>query len=335
MDNSQFDKPFKNYNELIDLMKSRNIIIDNEDVAIDYLSRISYYHLINGYKNLYPMDDEGNFLYEVHFIEFLYLDNFEREINALFLKYILLIEKSLKSNISYLISEKYGINTDIFNDDIQSTNDYLCRDFYASAGNAVKRRNNILRKIKKDAKRMYTRGSCLSLNHYIVNHNHLPAWILVNALTFGNMIQWFKILKPEDKEYVCDKMINQMFINPEFKIEFISRGLDLLRSYRNGIAHGNKIFASSITGYLPQHAALDIANGRLTTDEYNTGLGKRDVYSVILTISRLLDLNNKQLFLQQTITLLEYYNNNVYANGQTLLQMLALPENFISRLKAI
>lgn len=50
---TQYDKPFLNYQELISLMESRNIIISDYDFAKRALSNISYYTLANGYKTFF------------------------------------------------------------------------------------------------------------------------------------------------------------------------------------------------------------------------------------------------------------------------------------------
>ena len=45
---NQYDKPFKTYEQLLELLESRNFIIDDKTFAIDVLKNISYYTLING-----------------------------------------------------------------------------------------------------------------------------------------------------------------------------------------------------------------------------------------------------------------------------------------------
>ena len=44
----QYDKPFKDYNELIDLLEKRNVEILDKNFAINCLQQFSYYSLING-----------------------------------------------------------------------------------------------------------------------------------------------------------------------------------------------------------------------------------------------------------------------------------------------
>ena len=46
-------KVFKTYEELIELLKSRGIVIDNPECAINILSSENYYSVINGYNDLF------------------------------------------------------------------------------------------------------------------------------------------------------------------------------------------------------------------------------------------------------------------------------------------
>ena len=63
-----YDKPFKDYDELIKIMESRNIIISDISFATECLSDISYYALVNGYKDLFPCN-EDKFIYPIQFEE--------------------------------------------------------------------------------------------------------------------------------------------------------------------------------------------------------------------------------------------------------------------------
>ena len=61
------DKPFKTYDEQVSILKSRNVYIKNEEIVKQCLTDISYYSLINGYKDLFDSDINGKFSYPVPF----------------------------------------------------------------------------------------------------------------------------------------------------------------------------------------------------------------------------------------------------------------------------
>ena len=91
-----YDKPFKTIDELLELLESRNVIVTDRDFARKCISDISYYSLINGYKDLYPIDKDDIFQVSVPFYEFYNLYRFDSLINNVIFKYIIFIEKSLK-----------------------------------------------------------------------------------------------------------------------------------------------------------------------------------------------------------------------------------------------
>ena len=65
-----YDKPFRTIDELLELLESRNVVITDRDFAKQCILDISYYSLINSYKDLYPIDKDDIFKVPVPFYEF-------------------------------------------------------------------------------------------------------------------------------------------------------------------------------------------------------------------------------------------------------------------------
>lgn len=108
-----YDKPFKTYTEMIDILQSRNIVISDKNFAEMALSNFSYYSLINGYKNTFlQMPGTDKFIEGTKFEELYTLHTIDVNLNNFLFKYILYIERSLKSKLSYLVSEQFGVYTD-------------------------------------------------------------------------------------------------------------------------------------------------------------------------------------------------------------------------------
>ena len=205
----EYDKPFKTYDELLNLLESRNVIITNKDFAKECLSELSYYDLINGYKSLYEIDNNNNFINPVSFYDFYFLHTFDTIINSIIFKYIIMIEKSLKTKIAYIISKNYGVHTDLSDKCRTKNSDYLHYSHYSNCN----KRDNILYSIKKTINESNNK----SIQHYLYNHNHLPCWILINAIAFGLSIKWYEILKSEDKTYICEEMIHTNLLSLDEK----------------------------------------------------------------------------------------------------------------------
>lgn len=71
-------KDFKTLDEQIDILKSRGLVINNEERAKEYLLSQNYYNLINGYANFFPRSGE-NYTAGTNFDEITSLYVFERE----------------------------------------------------------------------------------------------------------------------------------------------------------------------------------------------------------------------------------------------------------------
>ena len=310
--NVTYDKPFKTNDELIELLESRNVIITDKEFAKKCISDISYYSLINGYKNLFPYDQDNKFKIPIEFYEFYNLYRFDTMINNVMFKYIIAIEKSLKSKLSYIISEKYGVFTDL--------GDYT--------------NNNQTQSILKKIKTEISKTKNESVNHYKENHNHIPCWILVNGIPFGLTIKWYEILKPSEKDIICNQFISTTEITIQDKKEFFKKSLDILRKYRNNIAHGNKIFNNTISEELPKKSVL-LSNNLITKIDYKHGIGRNDIFAVIIIICMFIDEVSKNIFLNEVINIFSLFDTVTFSQDKSLLQMLKLPTDFLERLKKL
>jgi len=102
------------YKQQIDKLRDKGLLINDEMHAIDILTQIGYFSIINGYKT--PFKDSANGQYKkgstFEDIENLY--NFDEALRDLFFKYLLKVEQKLKSHISYFFSEEYGNSIDAY-----------------------------------------------------------------------------------------------------------------------------------------------------------------------------------------------------------------------------
>ena len=96
--------------QLSKLQHEKSLSIPDPVNAKVTLEEISYYSLITGYKNLFLHPASKKYRYGVTFDEILAFYHFDEELRSLFLKYILQVERHLKSLISYHFCEKYGVS---------------------------------------------------------------------------------------------------------------------------------------------------------------------------------------------------------------------------------
>ena len=85
------EKIFKTIDEQIKILKSRNIVIDDDEKAYKLLSKNNYYYLINGYKNLFldNTSKKEKYIKNTKLEEIYALYQFDKNIKINFLKYLL------------------------------------------------------------------------------------------------------------------------------------------------------------------------------------------------------------------------------------------------------
>lgn len=109
-------KPFKSYEEQLEILKTRNLIIENEKEALEDIKDINYYNIINGYKTPFLKRDLNGvlispetFIDNCNFKNLISLYNLDKELKSLLFGYLLEFERTLKSYIAYIFSEEYSI----------------------------------------------------------------------------------------------------------------------------------------------------------------------------------------------------------------------------------
>ena len=101
-------KEYKNNEQLIEYLISKNVKIDNKEQALKNIEKYLYYSIVNGYKSVFK-DTENNYKSNVTFEEIFALYEFDKNIKAIFLKFTLEIEVIIKSLMANTLAEKYGI----------------------------------------------------------------------------------------------------------------------------------------------------------------------------------------------------------------------------------
>ncbi len=115
-----YDKTPHTIEEQIKLLEKRGLSIDDKDLALHYLSHVSYYRMA-GY--WWPMQEDKEkhiFKKESKFSDVVHLYNFDRELKLLIFDVIEKIEISLRTKLIYHLSHEFDPwwfeNTSLFND---------------------------------------------------------------------------------------------------------------------------------------------------------------------------------------------------------------------------
>ena len=215
-------KEYKNNEELIDYLISKNVIVNDKEKALKNIEKYSYYSIINGYKAVFK-DENNEYKENTSFEEIFALYEFDKNIKAIFLKYILEIEVVIKSLMANILAEEYGVEEYLKAENLDATaNENVINDF--------------IEKIEKEIDDNYIKHP--AIKHYKDTYYFVPPFVLTKILTFGAMSKYYSLLKQSDRQKISkyfklsDKLLRQILINLTM-VRNISAHSDRLYSYRN------------------------------------------------------------------------------------------------------
>ena len=261
------NKIFFTYDQQIEKLKTeKELIIPDPAFARETLKKLSYFSLIDGYKDLFKHKPSGKYLHGVTFEEITNFYYFDEQLRTLFLQYILHVERQLKSMFSYHFCEKYG----------EQQTAYLTPDNY-----------NLTRKNACDIHRLIgSLNKTLSLPSrysYITHHtkvyHNVPLWVAANALTFGQISKMYRYATSDIRTRVS---INFANISEVQLHQFIR----ILACCRNVCAHNERLYSFQVNEAIPDmvlHKKLQLPRKR---DQYI--IGKNDLFAIVIALRYLI-----------------------------------------------
>lgn len=311
-----FDKPFLDYSELITLLQHKyNLVIPDEQRAIHILKLVSYYDLINGYKDVFMVNEQYDGKTSIEFLYSFYL--YDKNFQNIIFSRIMIIENYFKNILACQISKDFGVDADT----------YLKPSMYRQKARGL----NVQKELASIKYQLECTNPSIPTAYYLKHHNHVPAWILLKNISFGNSINLFRILKPAQQNPILDEILPSDEVPLSQRKELLVSGLDLLRSFRNKIAHNLKFVTHR--GTFKQSMSVKIIRkflpeGVITKKMIEEKYIANDLYAVILFI--FLVLNDSFLKSQFYYDLInkDYFtlSGNEYLQ-QKYRQITGLPEN--------
>ncbi|WP_438297384.1 Abi family protein [Sporosarcina sp. FA15] len=280
------EKPFKAIEEQIEILRGRNLIIDDFGFAKKMLSRETYYNLINGYKDIFlcPNSKEEKFQDEIHFEHIVNLYLFDKSLRIHILSTLQEIENIYNANIAYLYSEKYG---HLESDYLNPNNFKSC---YFNKINKLYQRDIMLQEFKTICKR-----DSDPIKYYRTKYQNVPPWILVKGMSFGNLCNLHQLSKSDIKIEMISRVyqIDASEITEHTK-EFFRKSMDIFRRFRNWAAHGSRIFNHQTREELPFSKEL-YNQFDITKDMFVKGIGKNDFYTLSIAIAKFYSTDKERL----------------------------------------
>ena len=286
------EKTFKTIDEQIDILKSRNIIIDDYSKAYDLLSKNNYYYLINGYKDLFidNTSKEEKYITGTKIEEMHALYEFDKDIKINFLKYLLLIENEIDAYIAYEFSKSYGHKN------------YLIPANFCNSNSKQFLIEKFIKDINLEIDYQYKNSNEMII-HYLDNYKYIPLWVLVRILSFGKISKFYSLMKPKEQNTISRKYNLRI---PEFRI--ILHNLTLIR---NICAHDEKLYDIKMKNRISStiyHNKLKIEN-----KNGNYQFATRDLFSIIIALKLLLEKDQFNRFYSEIIKSIEKLKKELYA----------------------
>ena len=301
------NKIFRNLDEQINILKNKNLIIEDEEQTKQILLKENYF-FISGYRHLLMKNyKDKNFIKGSTFNELYAIFNFDRHIRNICFKNILIIENNIKSIISYQLSKKYGF---------QEKN-YLNPTNYTEDPLNAKRVHDVLNKMRKQL--AFNGKKHTATMHYMTNYGYIPMWILVKVLSFGLMSEFYCILKTEDKKEIAD-----MYNMEEKDMEVY---LYLLANFRNLCAHEDILYDHRTQRSIPDnkiHKALQIEK---IEEEYK--YGKNDLFALIIIFKYMLNTEEFREMIREISYEIDILDGKIdTVPVETILNRIGFPTNW-------
>lgn len=241
----KYNRPWKSFDEQLDLLKSRGMVVTDDAAALDYLQRIGYYRLSAywyPYRQFEVIQDgdtgklstkaTDQFHQDTQFLDAVNLYLFDKQLRLLLVDALERIEIALRVDLSYTLGRKSPFAH------IEKSH------FHPSfAGRPFRRGSS---QSRFDAWQEKYRGLVARSKEDFVRHYHethgdeLPIWVAVEVLDFGAISQLFGMLNVSDQETIAKR-----YGVADWKV--FGSWLFSLSYLRNLVAHHSRLWNRNIT----------------------------------------------------------------------------------------
>lgn len=221
----EYDKPFLSYEEQLEKLKNTyNLKSYNHETDIMLLKTISYYDLVNGYKDCFM--ENNKFIEDVTLADIFLFNNTDKRFQNVLFLYSVYVENIFKTKMAHLISQTRGVEF----------SQYLDISKYHSPN---PKRNKKLEDTIKNIITAHNHSQDNPTKYYRNNHNHIPPWILFKNVKFTTIIDLFSFLKKDEKLAIISEYdyFSTNKLSDDKKIELFKNMITIVRKFRNKIAH--------------------------------------------------------------------------------------------------
>lgn len=302
------NKPFITYTAQVEkLTNEKHLIVTDTNFAITFLKNISYFGLIGGYKDPFIDVQTHKYINNTTFEDIVALYEFDEELRGLFFKYLCHIEIKLRSSISYYFCQKHG----------ERQEEYLNPNNYSTSPKSkrgviklIKILDNVANKNKDHKYLVYQRNK----------YHNVPLWVILNALTFGQISKIFEFLPQKMQGLICQDFGN-------IKKNDMIKYLKVLTLYRNVCAHNERLFSHHTYSSIPD----TLIHKKLNIPKHHSKYicGKNDLFCVVITFRHLLPRADFLVFKKHLMHIFnQYKKKNSNLKLDKLYEYMGFPSNW-------
>ncbi|MEG0250229.1 MAG: Abi family protein [Peptostreptococcus sp.] len=287
------EKPFKTTNQMLKILRNRNLIIKNGSEAKRFLERENYYCVINGYKDLFLDKDrsssedyykDGSSIFEI-----FELFKMDRELRNILLPELIKFESFIKTSVAYYFHESYP-----------DKNSYLAFENYTSD---TKKTKDILLVISVLSSNI-SKQKKNAVTYYIEKYQHCPLWVLTNYLTFGNISKLYKVCESSVRLQIAKEVSRHYYNNYKTKIhisaEMLDECLGVAVMLRNVCAHDERLY----------NYKTRFKEGSLERSLNYDKLRNKNIFSIVVLLKLFLPKNEYKMFLKKLENFIHTYNTS-------------------------
>lgn len=241
------------------------------------------------------------------------LYKFEKELSSIILKNCLYVEHFFKIALSNFI-DKYISDQEV---------DYLNSNNYSRNHRNKWKLNQIIKELESQ------KNTNPELKAVIKrNNNNLPSRVAMDYLTFGQLFNWYKILKNDDKKHI----INQFFPNTQIENNDFVKVLERVYRLRNSTAHSDNLFELKVKNcILTKNISINLGIYQCLSE--GSKFHRDNLFtSILCTILLLRDPLSANQFIDE---LTSFFIENENINGINMFDFFNIPHDIYTRLNKL
>ena len=203
------------YLEQIEILKSRNVLVEDPAWCMQVLSSVNYYR-ITAYLLPFKLGD-GKYAYGTKFSTIYRLYEFDRKLRGVLISALEEVETFLRTKFAYFHAHKYGAEG------------YMSPENYSNSHRAEKFRENIEREIASNERSAF-------VQHHIKHYDrHFPIWVVIELFSFGMLSRFYSDMTTADQKVLAKELYRNIPKN-------ISSWLRCCTDLRNICAHYGRLY---------------------------------------------------------------------------------------------